>query len=180
LKMSYEEKEKKLAAQLGEFVDDRAGLTAGDDPELLDAADAVAAIRGALGDAPDVNSAFSETLRTRLVREVRKTTAAKKPFYRRLKWMQYTIAASFFIFFLPTFWAIWEFQHRNKVELIEKYDKIYVPYTAQLNRKDYLKRRIAPFAEKQSQRGIEINRATRLIRMESTYKKYTRERRAPK
>lgn len=177
--MNGEEKEKQLASRLGEYVDGRK-LETDEDPELLAEAGAVLSIRGALGDTPELDPLFSDTLRARLVRETRKRAAAQKPFYRRAKWMQFAVAAAFFIFFLPVLWTIRELAEKNKMALIEKYDKMYVPYTARPNKEAYLKNHARPFSDRRMEKSLEMSRKWRRKRAEEYLDKYRKERRSGK
>jgi len=177
--MNADEKEKQLAARLAGFTDG-AALGSGGDAELFAAAGAVLAIRAALDDAPSVRPEFSETLRKRLARETHRLAATKKPSYRRLKWMQYAVAASFFFLFLPTMWAVWESQHRYKMIQVEKYDKMYVPFSAQLDKKNYLARRTVPFSDRHAGKRAIMTGDNRLKRMDLSFRNYSRGRRALK
>jgi hypothetical protein len=162
-----EEKEKQLAARLGDIIDGkpRSGDKCGpENADLLDAAEAAAAISGTLGEGPEQNPVFSDTLRARLVRETRKKAApAASPARRRARssaqkrvWVQFAVAASFFLFFLPTLFVLRDFHYRYRMELLEKYDKMYVPFSQQLSRENYLEKSLKPFGG---------NSATRTRRM---------------
>ncbi len=152
------DKEKNNAERLSELAG--GSIPAGNEPpEVLDAADALFAIRGATGDSPELNPAFSDTLRARLVREVEKKSAAtvektaeksapvrtRSSGMSRRKWIQYAVAACFFIFFLPTVFLMRDIQVRYKMAMVAKYDKMYVPYSKQLDKRHYLEKKLEPF-----------------------------------
>lgn len=153
-----EEKEKNNAERLSELAG--GSIPAGNEaPEVLDAADALFAIRGAAGDSPELDPVFSDTLRSRLVREVAKKSAAaveqtteksvpvrvRSKGMSRRKWMQYAVAACFFIFFLPTVFLMRDIQVRYKMAMVAKYDRMYVPYSKQLDKRRYLEKKLEPF-----------------------------------
>ncbi|MFA6447977.1 MAG: hypothetical protein WCX65_00775 [bacterium] len=149
-----EEKEKQLAARLGEIIDGKP-LNEAENPELNEAADTAAAILSAFGEAPELNPAFSETLRARLVRETQKRAfSAPASKQRRFpappsrRWYSFAAAAVFFLFFLPTLFIARDINNRYKLHLVEKYDKMYVPYSKQLSKNDYLGKNLRPFSEK--------------------------------
>jgi hypothetical protein len=141
-----EEKEKKLASLFGDMVDGNppAGFQ---DAELLEAMEAAAIISGALGDTPELNPVFSDTLRARLVRETRKKAAparAARSSTPKRVWYQLA-AATFFLFFVPTLFVLRDVHYKYKLDLIEKYDKMYVPFSQQLAKNDYLGNSLKPF-----------------------------------
>jgi hypothetical protein len=92
--------------------------------------------------------------------------------YRR-KWFQYAVAASFFIFFLPTLFLLRDIQVKYKVAMVEKYDKMYVPYTKQLDKKDYLVKKLAPFGgTRQLLREKRMSSELKESRAEDFFSKY--------
>jgi hypothetical protein len=161
-----EEKEKQLSTRLGDFVDGKP-LGEIEDPELNEAAEAAAAILGVFGETHDLNPVFSDTLRARLVRETRmkaQTAPANAPAAgrrinapRARRWYSYAAAAVIFLFFLPSLFVARDINNRYKQYLVKKYDKMYVPYSRQLSKNDYLGKNLKPFSESNSFKASKMN-----------------------
>ena len=115
--------------------------------------------------------------RARLARETRKRAVRQRGF-RRPRWLQ-VAAAAIFIFIIPALWALKDVQEKNKLELLEKYDKMhYVPYSKQDRQGLYLEKHLAPFSEKHSQQIRDLSVKKREQRAGSYYRNYQRERRS--
>ncbi len=172
--MSEEEREKEQARQLAAFLDGEMDFAEFEDTdgEFLSAIETAGAISSLFSPKSPLNEAFSQTLRAKLVRETGKKYTSIKPSARRSRILQYAIAASFFFFFVPAFWAVRDIQEKNKIALIEKYDKMYVPISRQLEESDYLKKHLEPFSG-DSQEASEEPEYKRLD-MDSTLNQYRR------
>ncbi|HOO55194.1 MAG TPA: hypothetical protein PLN69_00090 [bacterium] len=170
-----EEKEKQSASSLGEYLEGRPAPEK-TTPELEDALESAELIRGAFGGGPELNSVFSETLRARLVREaeIKQKRSRRSPL--SMKWMQYA-AAVVFIIIIPAVWAVRDSNERNRMALLEKYDKMYVPFSEKTDRVDYLAKHLTPFDKTTVNQTVTLQHEWRKKRAESYYKKQRSERR---
>lgn len=143
-----EEREKQLARRFGELMD---GARPGpvEEPELSEAMATAEMILAAHGEGPELNPVFDATLRARLVRETKRRRIAHRDSIRRYYALRLA-AAAVILFFAPVFLVLRDFQYKNKVELVEKYDRMYVPFSQQLTQADYLGRKLAPFSGKKT------------------------------
>lgn len=170
-----EEKEKKQAEELARALEGGGGDAL--DAETAAALDDAMAVLGAFGNVPDIKPEFDQMLRARLVREAgRKKKPAAAPFR---KWMHIAVAAAFMVVLVPTIMMMRErLEPSAKLDQLEKYDKMYVPYSEQLKRGEVESYRAEPFSAGHRER---VRRMTSDIarRRASSYMNYRIERRNP-
>ncbi len=183
-----EEKEKQLAKLLGDYLDG-ADVDPGADAEILLAAETARVVMSAADTCPRLKQEFSGTLRARLVREAEKAHGVKvaptalpaQPLHvRRRRRLRAAIAAAFFVFIVPTLWMVREQTDRNIAAQLEKYDKMYIPFTERMKSEPGYGYRESLFSEN-------YNRKVRRMQFNSVrtepgtyYRNYRRERRFPR
>ncbi len=139
--------EKELATRFAAALD-KALAASGTDPRDLppDAADALetalfigAATGGAQAGLPEP---FDSTLRARLSRAA--TPPRRRPFFISQR-AQMAVAAAIFIIMIPSLYLVRDVQERGKLQLVEKYDKMYVPFSQTERAAGYLEKQLRPF-----------------------------------
>jgi len=124
-----DDKEKKMAAMLGDWMDGAGKIGPEAGSELAEAAETALLIDAALGGGPELNPVFADTLRARIVKSSapRHSTRARRA--SNSIWLRYAVAAVLFFSIAPTgIWTFMDRQEKLKMELVEKYDSMYVPY----------------------------------------------------
>ncbi len=167
-----EEREKQLASRLGELMDGRPGPDA--PPEVAEAMDTAEMILAERCGGPELNPVFDATLRARLVREAGRRKRSHGVSFRR--YSLHLAAAAIILFFAPVFLVLRDFQYKNKLELVEKYDRMYVPFTRQLSQADYLGRKLTPFSAKKQYEQRKITMGIYRARAALYMKNYRSER----
>ncbi|HOC91770.1 MAG TPA: hypothetical protein PKH33_05330 [bacterium] len=124
-----DEQEKQMAAMLGDWMDGAGTVGPGAASELAEAAETALLIDVALGGGPELNPAFSDTLRARIVRSSSRPRSLPSRRASRSIWVRYAVAAVLFFSIAPTgIWTFMDRQEKLKMELVEKYDSMYMPY----------------------------------------------------
>ncbi|HPI75139.1 MAG TPA: hypothetical protein PLK80_00265 [bacterium] len=124
-----DEQEKQMAVMLGDWMDGAGTVGPGAASELAEAAETALLIDAALGGGPELNPAFSDTLRARIIRGSSRPRSLPSRRASRSIWVRYAVAAVLFFSIAPTgIWTFMDRQEKLKMELVEKYDSMYMPY----------------------------------------------------
>ena len=192
-----ENREKELARMLGDYLDGDtgAGSEFDADPELENAIDTAHAISGAMDEGPEINPAFDETLRARLAREAggnapgeagvsapgslpSEDTAPVAPArpVRPRRWMQLAVAAVLLALIVPASLLVVDISSdARKMKLVEKYDRMYVPYTQKAGSEER-GFRVVPFSDSHREQVKRMRVDTLINRTGTDYMNYRRER----
>lgn len=129
MESGMDEKEKQMAAMLGDWMDGAGTIGPEAGSQLAEAAETALLIDAALGGGPELNPVFSDTLRARIIKNSARPRALSSRRASRSVWVRYAVAAVLFFSIAPTgIWTFMDRQEKLKMELVEKYDSMYVPY----------------------------------------------------
>lgn len=170
-----EEKEKKQAQELARALD-APGVAEPRDEEAAVALDTAMAVKGVFGNVPDIKPEFDQMLRARLVREARKRKSVSST--QNKKWMQLAVAAVLMIVLVPTVMMMRDkIDPDVKLNQLEKYDKMYVPYSEMLKRGEVEAYRPQPFSQGHRERVRRMSTENIARQRASSYLNYQLERR---
>lgn len=171
-----EEREQRQALELAMLLGAESDGFDTEDVEVSGAADAAMAVLGAFGNVPDLKPEFDSTLRARLVRQASKKSRPAS--VTMSKWKGMAVAAALMVLFVPTVMMMREkLAMESKVEALEKYDKMYVPYSERLRRGETQKYRIAAFSQSHRNRVRDMALETARRRTAEYFESYRHERR---
>jgi len=179
-----EKREKELAKRLGDHLDGLA-VDEMDDPELAESIEMAYAISGALGEGPDLKPEFDTLLRARLVREAGRAepagagaaVPAARPAAAPRRTRIWAAVAAALLVLVVSVAVVRDMRiEAHKMKLVEKYDKMYVPYSerADIGERGY---RVEPFSDAHREEINRIRRETLINKTGDYYRNYRTERR---